>query len=94
MFRILRIHGESMSPDYQSGDFVLLVKPFGGRVKRGDVIVFSNQLYGILIKRIEKITDEGIYVLGTGENSLDSRRLGPINPASVQGKVIWHIHRR
>ncbi len=94
MFRILRIHGESMSPEYQSGDFVLLVKPVGGRVKRGDVIVFSNELYGTLIKRIEKITDEGIYVLGTGENSLDSRRLGPVNPEVVQGKVLWHIHHR
>ena len=94
MFRILRIHGESMSPEYQSGDFVLLVKPFGGRIRRGDVIVFSNDLYGTLIKRIERITDEGIYVVGTGENSLDSRRLGSVNPDAVQGKVIWHIRHR
>jgi len=94
MFRVLRIHGESMTPEYWSGDFVLLMKPFWRRIKRGDVIVFRNQLYGILIKRIEKITDEGIYVVGTGENSLDSRRLGPVNPDAVQGKVIWHIRRR
>ena len=83
-----------MTPEYWSGDFVLLMKPFWRRIKRGDVIVFRNQLYGILIKRIEKITDEGIYVVGTGENSLDSRRLGPVNPDAVQGKVIWHIRRR
>ncbi|MBC8333777.1 MAG: peptidase S24 [Anaerolineales bacterium] len=94
MFRIMRITGDSMSPDYQDGDFVFLMNLFRGRIKRGDVIVFINQLYGTLIKRVEKITDEGIYVLGTGENSLDSRRLGPVNPAAVQGKVIWHIHRR
>ena len=94
MFQILRIRGESMSPEYQRGDFVLLLKFFRNRIKRGDVIVFSNQLYGILIKRIEKITEEGIYVLGTGENSLDSRRLGPVNPKAVQGKVIWHIRQR
>ena len=94
MFQILRIRGESMSPEYQRGDFVLLLNLFRNRIKRGDVIVFSNQLYGILIKRIEKITEEGIYVLGTGENSLDSRRLGPVNPKAVQGKVIWHIRQR
>ncbi len=93
MFRVLRIRGESMSPKYQSGDFVLLRKVWGERFKRGDVIVFSKQLYGTLIKRIDKITDEGIYVLGTGENSLDSRRLGPVNPDTVVGKVVWHIHR-
>lgn len=94
MIRIMRITGDSMSPDYQDGDFVFLMNLFRGRIKRGDVIVFINQLYGTLIKRVEKITDEGIYVLGTGENSLDSRRLGPVNPAAVQGKVIWNIHRR
>lgn len=58
-----------------------------------DVIVFQHQMHGTLIKAVEKITDEGIYVLGRGENSLDSRRLGPVNPLSVQGRVIWHIRR-
>ena len=93
MFQILRIHGESMSPEYQEGDFVLIMKTFRGKIKIGNVIVFQHQIYGTLIKGVEKITDKGIYVLGRGENSLDSRRLGPINPASVQGRVIWHICR-
>jgi len=66
---------------------------FRGRIRRGDVIVFENQLYGTLIKRVENINGEGIFVIGTGEDSLDSRRLGPVNPDAVQGKVIWHIHR-
>ncbi len=91
MFRILRISGDSMTPEYQDGDFVLIFKPFGGRIRIGDVIVFENRLYGTLIKKAEKISTAGIYVIGTGENSLDSRRLGPVNPASVLGRVIWHI---
>ncbi len=94
MFQILRIHGESMSPVYKDGDFVLLMKPFRGKIKKGDIVVFDNDLYGTLIKAVQKITDEGIYVLGTGESSLDSRRLGPVNSASIRGKVIWHIHRQ
>ena len=80
-----------MTPEYQDGDFVLILRT--SRPKAGDVIVFHNQLYGLLIKRIEKITEQGIYVIGTGENSLDSRRLGPVDPDKVQGKVIWHIKR-
>ena len=91
MFRFLRIQGESMTPEYQHGDFVLIFK--NKRPKVGDVIVFCNQFYGTLIKRVEKITEQGIYVIGTGENSLDSRRLGPVNPDKVQGKVVWHIKR-
>ena len=82
-----------MSPEFQSGDFVLLMRLFRNRIGRDDVIVFQNQYYGTLIKRVEKITDDGVYVIGSGENSLDSRRLGPVNPAAVQGKVIWHISR-
>ena len=93
MFQVLRIHGESMSPEYQEGDFVLIMKIFRGKIKIGDVIVFQHQFYGTLIKDVEKITDEGIYVFGRRENSLDSRRLGPVNPVSVQGRVIWHICR-
>ena len=94
MLRILRISGDSMSPDYQDGDFVLLMKLIRGRIKGGDVVIFENKLYGTLIKRVDKISDEGFYVIGTRENSLDSRRLGPVNPNVVQGKVIWHIRRR
>ena len=82
-----------MSPTYHEGDFVLIMKILRGRIKKGDVIVFKHNLYGTLIKAVEKITDAGVYVLGTGENSLDSRRLGPVNPNSVQGRVIWHISR-
>lgn len=91
MFQLLRIQGESMTPEYQDGDFVLIMRV--SRPKVGQVIVFHNQLYGTLIKRIEKITEQGIYVLGTGENSLDSRRLGPVDPATLLGKVIWHFGR-
>ena len=91
MFKVLRIQGDSMSPEYQHGDFVLILRT--SQPKVDDVIVFHNQLYGTLIKRVEKITEQGIYVVGTGENSLDSRRLGPVNPDKVQGKVVWHIRR-
>lgn len=91
MFQILRIQGGSMMPEYQNGDFVLIARTRYPKI--GDVIVFHNRLYGTLVKRIEKITEQGIYVIGTGENSLDSRRLGPVNPDKVQGKVIWHIKR-
>lgn len=91
MIKILRIQGESMMPEYQDGEFVLIWRT--SRPKVGDVVVFDNELYGILIKQVEKITEQGVYVIGTGENSLDSRRLGPVNPEKIQGKVIWHIRR-
>ncbi len=91
MFKFLRIQGESMQPDYNDGDFVLILRT--SRLNAGDVIVFYNRHYGMLIKRVQKITAQGIYVIGTSSDSLDSRRIGPVNPENVRGKVIWHIKR-
>ena len=93
MFRILRVRGESMLPVYRPGDFVIVRRVSRSTLKAGDVVVFENFFYGMLIKKIDKVREEGVYVLGTGENSLDSRRLGPVPLEAIQGKVIWHIRR-
>lgn len=95
MLRLLKITGESMSPDFQEGDFVAIATvPFIlKRLKIGDTIIFEHKLYGTLIKRVrafEEVTGD-LYVEGTQENSLDSRRLGPIRQGSIRGKVVVHI---
>lgn len=94
MFAVVKVMGDSMSPTYQEGDFVVInTIPFClHQLQEGDVIVFHHGLYGILIKRVKKITsDEEIYVVGTHENSLDSQRVGPISKNAIKGKVICHI---
>ncbi|RME86999.1 MAG: hypothetical protein D6770_10530 [Anaerolineae bacterium] len=94
VFRLLRVAGDSLSPEYRDGDFVLLVTlPFFlRRLQEGDVIVFRHAGYGTLIKRVLRVDPEqGIYVTGSGPGSLDSRRLGPIRRRAVVGKVIVHI---
>ena len=95
MLRILRILGDSMSPEFKEKDFAVIgtMSFFSRRLRAGDTIVFTHQHYGTLIKRIQRIDNEGVYVIGAHENSLDSRRLGPIEPAKIQGRVIWHIRR-
>lgn len=95
MLRILKITGNSMSPDYQEGDFVLLATCAHviRHLKVGDTIIFEHKLYGTLIKRIASF-DPGTaeaYVEGTRPDSLDSRRLGTIRPDVIQGKVIAHF---
>lgn len=97
MFRIKKVTGDSMSPDYHQGDFVILLTlPFFiRRLKIGDVIAFEHQLYGSLIKRIASFDPETsqVFVEGTHPDSLDSRRLGSIDPGRIRGKVIAHIPR-
>lgn len=95
MLRLLRVSGSSMMPMYQDRDFVLVSKiPYlFGTAKQGDVIAFRHDVYGTMIKKVKNVSpDESeIYVTGTQENSVDSRRFGPITRPDVMGKVIWHI---
>ena len=95
MLRIHKVTGDSMSPDFQDGDFVVLttVPFFLKRLKIGDTIIFEHQLYGMLIKRIALFDPETAeaYVEGTRPDSLDSRRLGTIRRDAIRGKVIAHF---
>ncbi|MEW5828633.1 MAG: S26 family signal peptidase [Chloroflexota bacterium] len=96
MFRILKITGDSMSPEFEDGDFVLIatIPAFFRSLKAGDAVVFRHAGYGTLIKKIERVAEGGdLIVAGTQAESLDSRRLGPISKDRVRGKVIWRIHK-
>ena len=95
MIRVLKVTGNSMLPNYQEGDFVVLVTlPFFlKRLKVGDTIVFQHKLYGTLIKRIAAFDPETAeaYVEGANPEGLDSRRLGTIRRENIRGKVIAHF---
>jgi signal peptidase I len=95
MFRIHKVTGDSMFPDFQQGDFVLIATTdiVRKRLKVGDIIVFEHKLYGTLIKRIASFDPETAeaYVEGIRPDSLSSLRLGTIRRDAIRGKVIAHI---
>ena len=98
MLRLIKVTGDSLYPEYQNGDFVITSKipVLFGTLKAGDVVVFSRQPYGLLIKRIDHIDDRGsrYYVLGTHLHSTDSRVFGSIDRRDILGKVIYHARNR
>jgi signal peptidase I len=98
MFRLFRVRGHSLAPDYQERDFVLTAKaPFpSGKIRAGDVILFDQPGYGKLIKRVSRVLNDGgaFEVRGTQMASTDSRNFGPVPADRVSGKVIWHIRRK
>lgn len=95
MFRLVKVTGESLSPSFREGDYVVITTlPFIKRkIRRGDVVVFRHTDYGTMIKKVEHIAREQdeVYVIGVHEDSVDSKRFGPISGKSMIGKVIWHI---
>jgi signal peptidase I len=97
MIRLYKVTGESLSPFFMNGDFVMVAKvPFSRAfLKEGDIIAIRHRDYGVLIKKIENIywSDGEIFVVGTNAGSVDSRSFGKINHKMIIGKVIWHIRK-
>jgi nickel-type superoxide dismutase maturation protease len=95
MCRLLKVHGDSLIPDYQEGDFVLVSKiPFLFASPRpGQVVAFHMPPYGTLIKRVEQVLEGGhsFFVAGTHPLSVDSRQFGPVSRQALLGRVVWHI---
>lgn len=96
MLKLLKISGDSLAPEYQIGDFVMISKiPFLFiPPSPGDIIAFRQPGYGLLIKCIQQITADGeLIVVGSHPESVDSREFGPIKKENILGKVFWHIQK-
>lgn len=97
MLRLIKVSGNSLSPQYGEGDFVLVIKIplLFNLLKQGDTIVFNHPNYGILIKKVDNIDKERrkIFVIGSHAFSVDSREFGPIGREALIGKVIWHVRK-
>jgi len=95
MLKIIKVTGESLSPFFLPGDYVLIGKCsylFDG-ISKGDIVVFTHSTYGLMIKEIERINSElrQIHVKGSHPLSVASLKMGPIAFDDIHGKVIWHI---
>jgi len=95
MFKIVKVSGNSLYPEYREGDFLVIGRiPFPFRsINSGAMIVFQEDLHGQMVKRIDKCdrTRKRYFVLGSHPDSLDSRQLGWIDSKRIVGKVIAHI---
>lgn len=93
MLGLYRVSGDSMLPNYCSGDYVLTRRVRAPALAAGDVVVVRHPVLGRLIKRIIGFdTDSALIVAGdNAAASTSSEALGPVPGNRVQGKVIWHI---
>lgn len=97
MLQLFKITGNSLQPIYYEGDFVFVSKiPFFARRPRpGDFVVFRHPRFGVMVKRIERVTPKlDLYVTGTRPSSNDSDNFGVIPFSDVIGKVVASIKKK
>jgi phage repressor protein C with HTH and peptisase S24 domain len=82
-----RVSGNSMLPTYLPGK--ILVASSLANVCLGSIVIFKDD--GIeKIKRISKIDNDLVYILGDNPNdSTDSRHYGWIKSSRILASVIW-----
>lgn len=92
MFRLLKVSGNSLTPEYRNGDYILVTRLFR-RLKENDVVVFVKDTYGMMVKRVRLVSanQSEYFVEGTHPDSIDSRCFGFVSRQDVIGKVLWHI---
>lgn len=86
MVVVRRVEGLSMAPAYRHGSIVVGWR--FGRPKVGDVVIVKHHRLEI-IKRVDKLKDDQLYLLGDNpEESTDSRQFGWLPLSSVLAVVI------
>jgi signal peptidase I len=99
------IHGDSMAPNYNDGDWLLFRLGFKASALAGKVVLIQrNSQVGtdfLQVKRVTQITNDskfnsgiGIWVEGDNKDkSTDSRTWGAIDSSEVIGKLIFRYRR-
>lgn len=84
-----------MEPSFREGDYIIPLPYFFFSPSAGDTVVLKHPHKNkLLLKRIEKITDNEYFVKGDNEAySEDSREFGPVEKSLIAGRVIVHVRR-
>jgi len=96
--RRLRVTGESMVPTLLPGDRVLVaggLGPLRVPIRPGDLVAVTDprQPDRVVVKRVAAVASGRVEVRGDNEAaSTDSRHFGPVDAATVVGRVIYRYH--
>ena len=97
MLKLIKVTGDSLSPFFLPGDYVLTgnCPRLFGKISEGDTIVFSHDSFGLLIKEVSRVDPQlqQYSIKGHHHHSINSRKLGPISFSDIHGKVILHFKR-
>ena len=85
------VSGDSMEPTLRDGDRVV-VRRLGRAPRTGEVVLVPDprRPERSLLKRVAAIRPDGVLLAGDRpERSTDSRQFGPVDPGSIEGRVLF-----
>ncbi|MEJ3749587.1 S26 family signal peptidase [Actinomycetes bacterium KLBMP 9797] len=105
LLQVVGVHGDSMTPTYQHGDQLLVLRRgFRRRLRVGTVVVClpppgvvitdgdAAARSQLMVKRVAALPDGRVHVLGDApRHSMDSRMFGPLAPELVRGVVLRRL---
>lgn len=91
MFRIVKVNGDSMQPCYRHNDYVVVMSPGKKSLAPGQDVVCRHPQFGNILKRIDTIKSERLYLTGLNPMSTSKADLGFITRKDVVGRVIYHF---
>ena len=81
-----------MMPKIPNGCYVLVHSLWRFVLFQNPVFCFRHEIYGKLIKKVQKKDEEGNYWFeSTNEDSLSSFQIGPVKPDNIIGRVVLII---
>ena len=92
MLKIFRISGSSMEPTLSDGDYVVAATMLW-RPPIDRMVVVKHKDYGVLVKRLQRVTSNGYILISDNPLGTDSRALGEIPERQVIGPVLFSVRR-
>lgn len=97
MIRIIKVTGNSLSPSFLSGDYVIVRNSRNNlpNYSKGEIVVARHQTLGLIIKQVRLVhpDTETLELVGTHLDSISSEKIGFIPYQDVVGKLLFHIKR-
>lgn len=81
-----------MSPTLENGDYILIKNPRSQiKLRPGFIYVLNHERLGRLVKRLDKVTPEGLWVSGDNPRSTSSEKIGIMSPDAISGRALWVV---
>ena len=98
MIKIIKVTGNSLSPFFLPGDYVLVLRApcLYKHLSPGDFVVFDHSEYGRLIKQVNHNNPSESYIEteGVHPDSLSSVKIGKVHYEDIIGRVFRRVHRK